>query len=430
MAQDGYHLSNSEVKGDEFRSELNGVETMRAQLKSVAGLNGLAVRPKLCAMLCGMLLSSLSAPVAWADLTLTFGGDVNFNKNRQAPRGDHVSYFGRRVTYQEMTRHLAPLIDGDVNFANIETVVTDDEHLPAQQKAFVFRSHPNSIEHLINLGFNLFSLANNHSYNHGSPGLEHTLLAMEQLQRRATRPIAFAGIERRRADFEQARIFEVRGYRIAFAAVGIIDPRFRSTGNGVGVLGYHQESDYALTLKSLRDATADLKILSVHYGTEMRVQLDQGQRAKFLRAITEGDADIVLGHHPHVVRPVEIRDGRAIFYSLGNYLMAGAADLTSRPESIDYGLFGRAHFARDASRGGRLRLQALEAVPLTGMHLQARPMPRAAAQRRIEVLNQLSQQELGAHAAQFRVLSDGRGVECFNSAGLAMSSRAAQVCGN
>lgn len=367
---------------------------------------------------------------ARADLTFTFGGDVNFNKNKQAPRGDHVSYFGRRVSYEEMTRHLAPLIDGDVNFANIETVVTDDEHLPAQQKAFVFRSHPNSIRHLMDLGFNLFSLANNHAYNHGSAGLDHTLEAMEQLQRQGTRPIAFAGIERRRADFERARIFEVRGYRIAFAAIGIIDPRFRSRGEGVGVLNYHDESDYALTLKSLREANADLKVISIHYGTEMQVELDRGQRAKFLRAITEGDADLVLGHHPHVVRPVELRDGRAIFYSLGNYLMAGAADLTRRPEAQDYGLFGRAHFARDARRAGRLSLQALEAIPLTAMHLQARPMPKSASERRIELLNQLSRQQLGVHAAEFRVRPDGRGVECANHSGLAWSARAAEVCGN
>jgi poly-gamma-glutamate capsule biosynthesis protein CapA/YwtB (metallophosphatase superfamily) len=375
------------------------------------------------------LASAWTSP-ARADLTLTFGGDVNFNKNKQAPRGDHVSYFGRRVTYEEMTRHLAPLIDGDVNFANIETVVTDDEHLPAQQKAFVFRSHPNSIRHLMDLGFNLFSLANNHTYNHGSAGLDHTLDAMEQLQRRAARPIAFAGIERRRSDFERARILEVRGYRIAFAAIGIIDPRFRSRGESVGVLNYHDESDYALTLKSLREANADLKIISVHFGTEMQVELDRGQRAKFLRAITEGDADLVLGHHPHVVRPVELRDGRAIFYSLGNYLMAGAADLTRRAEAQDYGLFARAHFARDARRAGRLSLQALEAIPLTGMHLQARPMPKAASERRIELLNQLSRQQLGVHAAEFRVRADGRGVECTNSSRLVLSARAAEVCGN
>jgi poly-gamma-glutamate synthesis protein (capsule biosynthesis protein) len=162
----------------------------------------------------------------------------------------------------------------------------------------------------------------------------------------------------------------------------------------------------------------------------MQVELDRGQRAKFLRAITEGDADLVLGHHPHVVRPVELRDGRAIFYSLGNYLMAGAADLTRRAEAQDYGLFARAHFARDARRAGRLSLQALEAIPLTGMHLQARPMPKAASERRIELLNQLSRQQLGVHAAEFRVRADGRGVECTNSSRLVLSARAAEVCGN
>ena len=109
--------------------------------------------------------------IAHADLTMTFGGDINFNKNKQVPLADGVQVGGRVVGFSETMSGIKGLIDGDLNFANIETVVTDEKLLPAQAKTFVFRSHPNAIRQLFDIGFNLFSLANNHSYNHGFGGL-------------------------------------------------------------------------------------------------------------------------------------------------------------------------------------------------------------------------------------------------------------------
>ncbi|MDX9730831.1 MAG: CapA family protein [Bdellovibrionales bacterium] len=363
---------------------------------------------------------------ALADLTITMGGDVNFNKNRQEPLADGSMVFGRKVSFAETTRGIRNLIDGDLNFANIETVVTDDRHLPAQRKAFVFRSHPNAILHLMDIGFNLFSLANNHSHNHGSPGLGETLTTMDRFVNEGHR-ITYAGIERDRRDFEQVRIAHVNGYKVALAAVTITDPTFRAGNGSVGVLDYRNGADYDLALRSLRETQADLKILSIHAGTELRVKLDPGQQEKFERALSEGDVDLVIGHHPHVVRPISNVNGRVILYSLGNYLMLGAANIGKRGVGVDYGLFARAHFAWDAS-AGRLKMQAIEAVPITDMHLDPKRLSVSASAERVRNLNQLSAGELGHRkAVEFSVRTDGTGVACFDT-GLPYSARALAVC--
>jgi hypothetical protein len=220
------------------------------------------------------------------------------------------------------------------------------------------------------------------------------------------------------------------GHTVAFAAIGITDESFSTTSSWTGILSYRNNFDYDLVLKSLRAANADLKILSVHSGVEMKTTTEKDPRVRLERALQEGDVDLVLGHHPHVVRPVSFIDGRAIFYSLGNYLMLGAADIGGKGLGLDDGLFARANYGWDASRK-RLRLQATEVIPLANMHLLPKPLGVRAAAERVSYLNRLSASDLGvAKGMQFRVRSDGSGVACVaqNKPSIPLSARASAVC--
>ncbi len=364
--------------------------------------------------------------IARADLSVTFGGDVNFNKNRQPPMADGADISGKKISFEETTAGLRPLLDGDVNFANIETVVTENKNLSAQHKSFVFRSHPNAIRHLLDIGFNLFSLANNHSADHGIAGLSETLHAMMDLAHEGRR-FGYAGVEKNRDDFSLPHLQQVGGHTIAFAAIGITDSSFRAGKNRPGIMSYNDDADLELVLKGLREIQADLKILSIHSGIEMKTTTEPDQRLRFEKALKEGDVDLILGTHPHVVRPVALIDGRAVFYSLGNYLMLGAADTSRQPPGSDYGLMGKAHFGWDAS-ARRLKVQAVEVIPLTQMHIKPRPLDARAAADRVSRLNSLSASDLGtAKAMRFQLRQDGSGVACINQ-GLALSARAKAVC--
>ena len=94
--------------------------------------------------------------LAAQEIVLTFGGDVNFARTRQAPLPDRVRKGGTyRLT--DLTQVIAEEWDGDINFVNVETVVSDTDGAPQWGKQFVFRSHPNQFRHLMKLGVNAFA---------------------------------------------------------------------------------------------------------------------------------------------------------------------------------------------------------------------------------------------------------------------------------
>jgi poly-gamma-glutamate synthesis protein (capsule biosynthesis protein) len=119
-------------------------------------------------------------------------------------------------------------------------------------------------------------------------------------------------------------------------------------------------------------------------------------------------------------------DGKLIIYSLGNYLMLGAASLDGNTLGKDYGLFTRAYFGV-SPKTGRLKIQALEAIPLRTMHVQPRPMDPENAARHIDYLNELSRTELGDSAVRFNLRHNGTGVACDGSA-TEFTERAAAAC--
>jgi hypothetical protein len=368
------------------------------------------------------LISLVVTGTARADLILTMGGDVNFNKSGFAPdaRGAVIDGNGKALDFSTIISRVAPLLTpGHLNFANVETAVSDDPRLPRVSKAFDFLSHPNGVWRMVEAGFNLFSLANNHAYDRGFEGMTETLRHFQKIEASRPRkaPIAYAGIGVGPEGAAQPAILDINGYRIAFASIGIMDERFRATEGKIGMLNYHRKSDWHLQLNALKAVQGvDLKILSIHYGTEMQARLDEGQRGKYHYALEHGDADIIIGHHPHVARPVEMVGDKVIFYSLGNYMMIGAANLDSRHTGWDFGLFARVHYRREASHE-RLKARAIELVPLKGMHRVAYPLSGASAAWRVGFLNSLGQHELGGsshrgNAVDFKVTSQGTGLFC------------------
>lgn len=359
--------------------------------------------------------------LSFADVVLTMGGDVNFNRNRLAVSPQGVSYGKNYSPFSHFTRGIAPLIDGDLNFANIETVVTSVNDLTNEDKKFAFASHTTSIEHLVHLGFNLFSLANNHTYDYGYKGMERTYSEMAQLKRMYP-SIDYHGIETR-PNLLKPVIIEKNGIKIAFATISIADSKFRGTDNRRGLLYIHNDSDYRDLIKAFANTQADYKILSTHYGTERQVQLDKGQQSRYEYALDYGDIDLIIGHHPHVIRPIQKYKNKFIFYSLGNYVMLGSADMTkSKSPYIDWSMFARVHIKKNKT--GKAVAEAIEVVPITNTHARTVPMQGEAAQYRIRVLNALNRDQIKNDPLQLSI-KGSQGVYCNGSV---EGTRAKQIC--
>ena len=180
--------------------------------------------------------------------------------------------------------------------------------------------------------------------------------------------------------------------------------------NALPCLSIRDREQFHEVVRNMKLTQAHYKILSIHNGTEGQVELDAGQKQYYEYAIKNGDVDLIIGHHPHSVRPIEKIGDKYIFYSLGNYLMLGSANITGLSGGLDFGLFSKLHLVEN--RQGRLVPEAIELIPLTNTHAIVRPMEPTSAQSRLQQFQVLSDRQLGSDAFQFKISPLGHGLFC------------------
>lgn len=372
-------------------------------------------------------LASAPKPAGPTQLTLVLAGDTGFN-----PKGAPVDPRGftkdrRSLTFDESLSGIAGEMDGDVAFLNLETVLTDRNDLPPDMKGqtspYNFRSHPAGLDALLGTGFNLFSLANNHSMDYGPKGAEETLyhFAIANAARGEGKTIAYAGLG---GDFEEATrpgCLDIEGMKLGFAATGIVTGQraeHRAGDNKPGQAAYRRPGDFEIVVNRLREIPADYRILSVHYGLEGRVVPDKRQIDDWRDfAARKKGIDLIVGHHPHVAQGVERVGDSLIFYGLGNFLHPGTAEMKRFGMCRDYGLMAKVHLAKveDAWTVG-----AIEAIPVTDTHVRPARFSPQEGTRRIYALNYLGARlgdGAGAEGIAFTPREDGTGLYCAAGAG-------------
>lgn len=369
----------------------------------------------------GTVQSSPPHASALDRLTIVLVGDTGFNPTDAKVEPGGVRKGKKLTSFSDTLAGISKEVDGDLAFINLETVVTDRNDLPPEGKgkgAFHFRSHPAALKALIDAGFNLFSLANNHSYDYGPQGVEETLYHVAVAN--AEKAIAYAGIG---GNFDEAirpGCIDLDGTRIAFSAIGIMTgdkPQYRAGPNKPGQASYRDRPDFEATVDKLTAMQADYRILSIHYGLEGRVVPDERQFADWRSfAAGEKNVDLILGHHPHVVQGVELDGKSLIFYGLGNFLHPGTAEMSRFGICRDYGLMAKVHLARI---DGAWRVEAIEAIPLTNTQEKPEALAAAEATKRIYALNHLAaglDDEKGAKGVRFTPQADGSGLYCADGA--------------
>lgn len=200
----------------------------------------------------------------------------------------------------------------DLAFANLECAVSY-RGSPVPGKGFTFRGSPASIPAMRGAGIDVVSHANNHARDFGGEALVDTLFHLE------ANGIAHCGSG---ADITQARrpaYLTANGLRVAFLAYN--DVNYYGWPAGPGYPGVADASDagrIAAEVSAARERS-DLVVVSFHWGVEKEYDPTSRQRYLAHLAVDHG-ADLVLGHHPHVVQGMEIYKGRLIAYSLGNFV--------------------------------------------------------------------------------------------------------------
>lgn len=349
-------------------------------------------------------------------LSILMVGDTGFAPHRAAPRPKGVAKHGSWLTWQQTTRHIAPMIDGDLNFANVETVISDDTRLRPFPKRFNFISHPEGMRHLVKTGFNLFSLANNHSFDYGAAGIRETLLHSEAYRRDGL--LAYAGTGMTNAEAAHTPVVQKKGIKVAFAAIGIgasAGGIQRATAKRPGQLNLRSPVDRKRLFDNLKQADADFRILSVHNGPE-RIIRPSGHEVAFTRRdlLKAGKVDLLIGHHAHVTRGLEMNNGRLIVYGLGNFLHQGTANMARHGGCRNYSIIVKVHLAGQGEE--RPQIAAIEVFPITATHIQPRRLNARQSARRIGIINGLAAQfddpGQGARGVRFTTRRDGSGLFC------------------
>jgi hypothetical protein len=206
--------------------------------------------------------------------------------------------------------------DADFSMANLETPVAPKASKGVRE--FVFNAPVVLVSAMKDVGFDLLSMANNHVYDQGRQGL------IETIQNLKASGMEFVGIGDRCSDAVGAKTITVQGFKIAFLSTSqLYNVRLNRKSDEACV----SELDEAAILKETsraRAAGAEIVVLSVHWGTEYKT-VPREEEVKLAHRLLDGGVDVIVGHHPHVLQPVEVypaSDGRMTFvaYSLGNFI--------------------------------------------------------------------------------------------------------------
>lgn len=227
--------------------------------------------------------------------------------------------FGEATSWRDMSypfEDVAGLFCGaDLAFVNLETSVSTRGE-SEKNEGYGFRTDPKYLEVYTQAGIDIVSCANNHTRDFGMDALADTFTSLDEYG------IRYVGAGMNKTEAEKLETFELNGITVGFTAINMINmnPTWYATDDRAG-LNCVDSWDCERQLELIRkyDEQCDVLFVSVHWGLEYYNTITEEQQ-EFAHKLCDSGADIILGHHPHVLQPIEAYNDSVIFYSLGNFL--------------------------------------------------------------------------------------------------------------
>ena len=215
-----------------------------------------------------------------------------------------------------------PLDSADLALVNVEMAISD-RGLPVD-KLFVFRAPLSAAARIAAGGVDVANLANNHAKDYGPDALIDTVGWLEAAG------VVSVGAGATVEDAYRHRVLTTdSGVTVAFVGASlIVPPNFAASSTAPGIASAHPPNR-SRVLDSVRAAAddADAVIATVHWGVE-RDTCPSPEQQLLAQELLAAGADAVIGHHPHVLQPVELGDGTLVAYSLGNFVWHPRAEHT------------------------------------------------------------------------------------------------------
>jgi poly-gamma-glutamate capsule biosynthesis protein CapA/YwtB (metallophosphatase superfamily) len=194
--------------------------------------------------------------------------------------------------------------------ADVATTHLDAPLIQVQPSSPEEETAPEQLQALIDNRINVVSLASDRLMTEGATGLEETLQALEQMG------IHSVGAGRNRREASRPEILDVKGQRIAY--LGYSDSDLNAARDRTAGINADPEGRVAADIRAIRDQV-DWVVVNYHWSEDLGTYPTPWQVDLAHLAIDQG-ADLVVGHHPTVLQGAEIYKGRAIAYSLGNFI--------------------------------------------------------------------------------------------------------------
>jgi poly-gamma-glutamate synthesis protein (capsule biosynthesis protein) len=240
----------------------------------------------------GLTTAAPAAPAAKEPLTMHFVGDVMLDRGVEYM----INKYGGGDYRFPFLNVADKLKAADVVFGNLEGPVSDKGYKAGS--IYSFEADPKAIDGLKYAGFNVMSCANNHMFDYTRLALEDTLSRLQEAG------ILCVGAGLNQADVSAPEFLDIKGNKIAFLAYADFDiPSWQATDSRSGFAKLTTES-LKTGIETAKKQGADIVIVSFHFGAEYQAAENETQRKWAYSAIDDG-ANLVIGHHPHVVEPVE-----------------------------------------------------------------------------------------------------------------------------
>ena len=245
--------------------------------------------------------AAVSSPVS---LTLSVVGDCTLGTDETFDYDTSLNAYYENYGADYFLQNVKDIFSADdLTIANFEGTLTDSDE--REDKTFAFKAPASYASILTGGSVEAVNTANNHSHDYGDQSFDDTLAALDD-----------AGIVH--FGYDETAVMNVKGIK-------------------VGLVGIYELYDHLEREQQLKDNIAKVKadgaqliVVIFHWGNETETVPDSNQTTLGRIAIDEG-ADLVCGHHPHVLQGIETYKGRNIVYSLGNFCFGG----NSSPSDMD-----------------------------------------------------------------------------------------------
>ena len=257
------------------------------------------------------------------EMVLSFIGDLSIGDATQS-RGSPASLTNviKEQGYAWPFSLIADYLkNDDYTFANLECVFTEREALKAKNILYCLIGQPDFVQVLTEGGVDVLNTVNNHSYNFSEKGYQDTLNVLDAagLNHFGTNKPGSGSPQ----ETDILGVAEVKGVKIGMVGLSYPD----------------EKRDYKkleARIQKLKDEMGcQLVVVSLHWGREDHPQYLYNWQMSLARKLIDAGADVIWGHHPHVLHPVMFYKGKPIMFSTGNFIFGTIGQM----KTDDTGIF-------------------------------------------------------------------------------------------